>query len=141
MAHHFTSRGLHIDGLFFLPPRQAQAELGRGALLVDIREPYEIMGRTVAAGEVLPVRRTRLAEAVASLPRDRGIIIADSTGVRARAAARLLAEAGLERIAILDGGMVEWHRGGLPTDVDRAGLPMGSCACKLEPIGGSLDER
>ncbi len=136
MTHRFVSPGMHIDGLFFLTPTETLAEIGAGALVLDIREPYEIMGRTVAVGEVLALRRSRLADGIAELPRDRGIIIVDSTGMRARAAARLLAEHGLERVAILAGGLVEWHRGGHPTDVDVGGLPMGGCACQLKPIGG-----
>ncbi len=136
MAHRFASPGLQIDGLFFLTASETAAELEAGALLLDIREPHAIMGRTVATGEVLTIRRTRLRGQLDRVPRDRGIIVADSAGMHARAAARSLLDHGLERVAILAGGLVEWHRGGWPTDVDVGGLPMGQCACKLTPAKG-----
>jgi len=140
MGHEFESRGLRIDGHFFLTPREALRELERGAVMVDIREPHEIMGRTLTVGAVLAIRRTRLAEKLAALPQDRGIIVADSTGTRSRAAALSLGDAGFERVAILAGGIVEWQRGGLPVEVDIGGLPMGSCACRLKPMeGGEFD--
>ena len=135
MSHSFTSKGMPIDGLYFLTPSEVRAELEQGALLVDIREAHEIMGRTVAIGEVLPLPRSELAGGVAGLPDDRGLILADSTGVRARAAALLLAAAGIEQVAILAGGVIEWHRNGLPTDVNAADLPIGSCACRLTTAG------
>ncbi len=62
MSHRFTSKGLDIDGLFFLTPREAFAELQQGAMLVDIREPHEIMGRTVVGGEVKPTSGGEFAE-------------------------------------------------------------------------------
>ncbi len=124
-------RGRVLRGVRVLTPVQARAELEEGALQVDLRSERAIMGRVIGVGERLwSPRRALVPE---SLPRDRLLLLVDSTGVHARGVAQQLQAQGLERVAILGGGLAEWHRGGLPTEVDRGELPVGSCACQVRP--------
>jgi rhodanese-related sulfurtransferase len=133
MDEFFAGRGLLIAGTVFLSPREALEAVGRGALLVDLREPYELAMKKFDLPEVLHLPHSALCDKWASLPTDRPLVLADSVGMRSKAAARLLRDRGLPQLASLNGGMLDWDRDGLPTRTDPAEQWTGSCACQLKP--------
>ena len=125
--------GMHIQGLWFLSPREALQVLQEGALLVDLRldELFEMKAFSVPSQVRLeyPV----MAEQAAELPKDRLLILADSSGVYTKGAAAVLKALGFERIACLNGGMLAWDQEGLPLATDPAALLNGPCPCVLRP--------
>ncbi|BDU73180.1 hypothetical protein METEAL_23540 [Mesoterricola silvestris] len=78
------------------------------------------------------VPHSELIEHTGSLPKDRLLILADSSGVYTKAAAATLRAAGFDRIACLNGGMLAWDDAGMPLATDPAALLHGSCPCVLK---------
>jgi rhodanese-related sulfurtransferase len=120
------------SGILNLCPREALDFLARGALLVDLREPYETNFRVFDVEEVLYVPWTGFSSCSGSLPHDRALILADAAGLYGKEAARILLDAGYSNLANLAGGMIDWDREGLPVRKDASFELSGQCACKLK---------
>lgn len=130
---HFDGRGLVIDGLVFLSPREVQPFLEGNAILVDLREEMEKNGREFQVKTRVSLPWRRFEEESALLPRDRPLILADCVGIHSKEAARLLLSRGYEQVASLIGGMVDWLGDGLPVVTDHGEQLTGSCTCQLRP--------
>jgi len=125
--------GMVIQGLGFLAPREALEALRQGALLVDLRSE-ELHGmKAFAVPDHFHVPHPALPAHVASLPKDRLLVLADSSGVFVRGAAAVLQVAGIERIACLNGGMLAWDNADLPVKTHADALLHGDCACVMRP--------
>lgn len=86
----------------------AEAAALRGALFLDVREPFEwdicrIGGSTLLPLGLLPARAD-------SLPRDRTLVVLCHHGVRSARAAAFLRAAGFPRVYNLAGGIDRWAR-------------------------------
>jgi rhodanese-related sulfurtransferase len=95
----------------------AQAELDRGALLIDVRDQKEWDAGHAPTAFHVPLRK--LPERIARLPAGRSFVVVCRSGNRSRTAAELLA-AKRPDVAHVSGGMKAWAKAGLPV-VDRAG--------------------
>jgi rhodanese-related sulfurtransferase len=124
--------GMTIDGLWFLSPREVQAVLGQDPLLVDLRMDELVEMKTFDVPRWIHIPHDRLAEGMADLPKDRLLILADSSGVYTKAVARELLAHGYERIACLIGGMLIWDQEGFPVRTDPDLLLNGQCPCVLK---------
>jgi rhodanese-related sulfurtransferase len=95
-------------------PAQVNEWVAAGrAILLDVREEDEREQARIPGSLWIPMEDVtgRLAE----LPRDRTLIVYCHSGVRSAYVARHLMDAGLEA-ANLAGGIVAWHRSGLPIE-------------------------
>ena len=92
-------------------------------LVVDVREPDEYRGELghVPGAELVPLET--LEARAAALARDRPIVTVCRSGGRSGKAAIALGRLGFEAVASLHGGMTEWNRRALPTEL---GAPPGS---------------
>lgn len=133
MGDCFAGRGLRIDGLVHLSPREALPFLEDGAILVDLREGLERNGRGFKVKNLVVLPYRELAAAMDTLPRGTPLILADCVGLKSKDALRYLVEHGYESVASLNGGMVDWQGDGLPTIIDREEELAGSCTCRLRP--------
>lgn len=124
------------DGILNLSPAEAYGFLRAGAMLVDLREPYETNYRVFDVDEVLYVAWTSFLSGYAHVPRGRALILADASGIYCRAAARILTEAGYVNVAKLSGGMIDWDADGLPVRKDDGYERGGQCACKMKTRDG-----
>jgi arsenate reductase (thioredoxin) len=127
----FAGRGLCINGITHVSPREALAAIEQGALLVDIREEYELAMKTFDVPGVVFLANSTFAGTFDQLPTDRPLILADSVGLRSRDAVVLLQQHGYTELASLNGGILDWNNAGLPTRV--GSLWTGQCACQLKP--------
>src|SRR5581483_6367377 len=82
-----------------------------GALLLDVREPYEWQAGHAPHAQHIPLGQLPLR--VGELPGDRPIVTVCRSGHRSAHAATLLAKVGREA-SNLAGGMHAWVRAGLP---------------------------
>jgi rhodanese-related sulfurtransferase len=83
------------------------AQLRReGALLVDVREPFEVATCTIAGSRHIPMRQ--IPESLASLPRDRHILVLCHVGSRSLRVTRFLRANGFERVSNVAGGIEAW---------------------------------
>lgn len=128
-----AGRGMLIDGLVYLSPKEALPFLEAGAILVDLREGEERNGRSFGAGNVILLPFRSLEVDFPSLPKDRLLILADCVGLKSKQGLYFLRDRGYELIASLIGGMVDWEQDGMPTVIDRDEELSGGCACKLKP--------
>jgi rhodanese-related sulfurtransferase len=89
-------------------PREAEALVAEGALVLDVRTPeeYDELGH-VPGARLLPSDLVACAPAV--LPEDgRPIVVCCEHGIRSRHAADLLARAGVSGVVNMAGGMSRW---------------------------------
>jgi rhodanese-related sulfurtransferase len=94
--------------------RQGQAMKDQGAVLLDVREPYEYQEAHVPGSVLVPLGqlKSRLQEirALGSKP----VAIICRSGRRSSIAAELLAQAGWTNVYNVQGGMIAWENAALP---------------------------
>jgi molybdopterin/thiamine biosynthesis adenylyltransferase/rhodanese-related sulfurtransferase len=98
-------------------PADALDLAARGAVLLDVRDPAELLAGT--AQGAIHVPRCDLAARIAELAPDRRttLLLLCASGVRSLAAAAQLAALGYEDVRSISGGLARWRREGLPTAV------------------------
>ncbi len=95
-------------------PKQTQAEVSAGALLIDVREPHEWNVGHLPGAQHIPMGEipSRLGE----LPRNRKIIFTCRSGNRSGHIKDLLIdEFGYSDVHNQLGGIIAWQLDGLPT--------------------------
>ncbi|WP_291270359.1 rhodanese-like domain-containing protein [Geothrix sp.] len=132
----FDGRGMVIQGLRFLAPKEALAALNEGALLVDLRLDELAEMKAFKVPETIRIPHEELPGLLAELPAGRPLLLADSAGVYTKEAAHRLLEHGFTQVACLNGGMLLWDQEGLPVATDAAALLHGECPCVLRPRKG-----
>jgi molybdopterin/thiamine biosynthesis adenylyltransferase/rhodanese-related sulfurtransferase len=80
--------------------------------LLDVREPYEIPARALAASVNIPL--ADLPSRLAEVPRSRDVVIYCESGTRSARALAVLRGAGHTRVSHLAGGIARWLREGRP---------------------------
>jgi rhodanese-related sulfurtransferase len=98
-----------------IPPEEAARLVREGAVLVDVREPYELAAERIAGAIELPL--SGLAQGLpADLPQGRAPIFLCASGARTLRNSAALAEiAGTSPAYGLAGGIVAWKQAGYPT--------------------------
>ncbi len=94
-------------------PEQASELIKQGALMVDVRETWELEQIRVADAVHIPLME--LPRRMQELPQDRTLVMLCQSGGRSQQAARLLAASGYPDVLNLQGGILGWHHAGLPT--------------------------
>ena len=82
--------------------------------LVDVRSPgeYNSDGH-ISGSRLIPLQA--LTQRANELPKDQPIVCICRSGSRSQVAAEQLAQLGFTDVANLSGGMIGWHRNGLPS--------------------------
>ena len=83
-------------------------------LAVDVRTPGEREQKHIAGSLSVPL--TRLAERLATLPKERSLLVYCAGGYRSSIAASLLQRAGFERVGEIAGGIAGWESAKLPVE-------------------------
>lgn len=93
-----------------LPPEvdvvTAAQMLRDGALLLDVREPFELALSTIAGSRHIPMRQ--IPGALGELPRDRPIIVLCHAGVRSMKVTGYLRANGYSLVSNIAGGIDAW---------------------------------
>jgi rhodanese-related sulfurtransferase len=107
---------------FFGGPGPAHAEIsvrdaeqrvaGGSAVLIDVREPVEWRQGHAPGATSIPL--AQLSARIASLSRDRDVLLICRSGNRSGVAQDILARAGFDHAINVQGGMLAWQRDGLP---------------------------
>jgi rhodanese-related sulfurtransferase len=98
---------------FEVNPTEAQQMIADGAVLLDVREPEELVAARVADAVHIPM--ADLPERYDDLPEDRTIVVLCHSGHRSAQATAFLIQQGLEA-RNLAGGIVAWAADGLPVE-------------------------
>jgi adenylyltransferase/sulfurtransferase len=81
---------------------------GTGAVILDVREPFEHAIGIVKGSLLVPMRQ--VPEAIGDLPGDKPILVICHTGVRSLRVAEFLRARGFENATSIAGGIAEWSR-------------------------------
>jgi len=84
----------------------AAQQVQAGALLLDIREPFETAICTVAGSRLMPMRE--VPEHLADLPRDQPILVLCHAGVRSLRVTQFLRANGFAQVSNVAGGITAW---------------------------------
>lgn len=95
-------------------PAAAFAMTKKGALLVDVREPWEIARKAFDVPSVMVIPLGKIAQQLREIPADRSLVIACNSGNRSVTAVRLLLSRGYRKVVNMERGIVGWERDGLP---------------------------
>jgi glyoxylase-like metal-dependent hydrolase (beta-lactamase superfamily II)/rhodanese-related sulfurtransferase len=102
-------------GVWQVEPEWVHGQHGK-LTLVDVRELDEVkateMG-VIEGAQIIPL--SQLRDNIDQIPRDRPVICVCPAGARSAIAANILEAAGIEKVANLRGGLLEWRAQGLPT--------------------------
>ena len=94
-------------------PKQAQDEVARGALLIDVREQHEWDAGRMPGAQLIPVGD--IPARVRDLPRDKKIIFTCRSGNRSgHIKDYMIDEHGYTDVHNLLGGILAWQAEGLP---------------------------
>lgn len=131
MKEDFNNLGFEIDGMLHLTGKQALSCIQQGAILVDVREDYEIAIKDFGVGNVLLCPHTGFDTLYKTLPRDKALILADCVGLHSKEAVKKMLECGYTMVANLIGGIAGWERDGLPMSSDIETMN-GQCMCQIK---------
>ena len=123
-----------------LSPREALEYCNRGAVLLDVREEYVNEFKLFDVPTAFQIPFSHLKAEYAALPKEKLIIVSDTSGLRSGETLEFLNAQGFHRLAILAGGFVEWERDGMPILADNSEKLTGSCACQLRARGKKKGE-
>lgn len=83
--------------------------------IIDVREPYEYKEGHIPGSKLIPLGQlTRRLNELG--PKDREVIVVCRSGSRSGQAAHQLAAMGYNKVVNLRGGILSWHRAGLPSE-------------------------
>jgi rhodanese-related sulfurtransferase len=87
---------------------------GNSPLLVDVRSPGEYHSDGHITGSRL-IPLPALLQRTHELPKDQPIVCVCRSGSRSQVACEQLSQLGFKDLTNLSGGMIGWHRNGLPS--------------------------
>ena len=95
------------------------------ATVLDVRSPAEYRAGHIPGARLVPVDQLNVSNVAdlidgADLRADNPLYLTCHAGVRAEQAAQVLREAGVEHLALVQGGTEAWEKAGLP--VNRCGI-------------------
>lgn len=131
MKEDFQNLGFEIDGVLHLTGKQAFACLQQGAILVDVREEYEIAIKDFGISNKLECPFTAFDRLYKTLPGNKPLILTDCVGIHSKAAVIKLLTNGYTKVANLVGGVASWERDGLPMNTDVETMS-GQCMCQIK---------
>jgi len=91
---------------------EAKELLANGAVLLDVREPFEYYAQHAPDARLVPL--SALPSLVGELDQQRTIVVVCRSGNRSASATSFLKHQGLDAVN-LSGGMIAWVNAGLPT--------------------------
>ena len=102
-----------------LSPERAAELIDAGAVLIDVRRPYEYEGGRIAGAR--NIEMNELTAHAEELPRDRPVIFYCRSGNRSGMAVAAFREAGYDAHNIA-GGLQAWHAEGRPLEPEDGGV-------------------
>jgi rhodanese-related sulfurtransferase len=100
------------DRFINLSPAEVEAALAGGAVLIDVREPYEFEAARIAGALNYPLSSFDPT----TLPQDAPLILSCARGARSVTAMQMCAAAGVAFDGHLAGGLHAWAMAGLPIE-------------------------
>lgn len=121
-----------------LSVQEASKLLSESALLIDVREPDEVVEQAYDVKEIKNIPLGELENHLTEIPKNKLVILACRAGGRSAKAFDLLKSRGFINIANMEGGMNAWEAAGLPikaADVSSDSLSVSKTSCVPDPSG------
>jgi len=116
-----------IPGVRHILSADAFAAIQNGdAVIIDVREMYEVQLENILHDKVLNHPMSVIIERLPYIAKDQKIIVICAHGERSVKVANLLQFQGYPEVASLDGGFEAWKNAGLPYE---SVLPFTGCGC------------
>lgn len=131
----FGKYGFVSHGVRNLTPSESFELCEKGASIVDVREEYLTVFKMFMFEGIIYLPFSDLEKSWQQLPKDKPLILADSVSIKSREAVVFLTQRGLNNVANMAGGIVDWERDGLPVTTDESYRLTGSCLCQLKARG------
>jgi rhodanese-related sulfurtransferase len=93
-------------------PEEARAKQQAGAVIVDVREPYELREGYFPGAVHIPLRS--LSPRMKELDPSKEIVVVCRSGNRSITAAQFLQQGGFPQVSSMAGGMIGWTRQRFP---------------------------
>ena len=127
------TKGMLIDGIRYLTPREAQSLTDEDLVFIDLRPNFEVHAKQIRVKSIVFIFWKEFEETFTILNPEKSFVLLDEVGIHSKQIARFLLSKGFSQVAVLSGGIVDWERDGLPIAIDKAELMTGSCMCTLKP--------
>lgn len=95
-------------------PAKAFAMIQKGALLVDVREAYEVARKSFDVPDIMLIPFRDFEKRFQEIPVKRQVIIACNSGNRSAVATRVLMNHGYRKVVNMQYGIMRWAKEGLP---------------------------
>ncbi|MBE3557268.1 MAG: hypothetical protein IMW91_09415 [Firmicutes bacterium] len=104
----WQAAGLPVEGVGNITPDELHARLQKGEPLtvIDVREPYEWRSGVIEGALKIPMGQ--IPSQLASIPKDRPVVVVCASGNRSATVATFLHQQGYPRVMNLAGGMSLW---------------------------------
>ncbi|MBI9068374.1 MAG: rhodanese-like domain-containing protein [Salinivirgaceae bacterium] len=114
-----------------ISPKEAFKKCQSGAIILDVRMEYLTAYKKFDVETLILIPYKQIESDHHSIPKNKNVIIADSTGIKSKEIYEKLWNYGYTKIFNLAGGLVEWERDGLPIIINNKKRLSGSCMCQL----------
>ncbi len=93
-------------------PEEARAKQQTGAVIVDVREPYELREGYIPGAVHIPLGS--LSRRMKELDPSKELVVVCRSGNRSITAVRFLQQGGFSQVSSMAGGMISWTRQRFP---------------------------
>ena len=122
-----------INGVNHISPKDAYSIRFEDVLFVDIRESDFFAYKKIDVPNTVFIEFDEIISRFEELPKDKLIIIVDSSGNKSRIIVEKAVELGYANFINLIGGVLEWDKDKMPLIVNLDEELHGQCACRLSP--------
>ena len=122
-----------IKGVNHISPKDAYSIRFEDVLFVDIRESDFFAYKKIDVPNTVFIEYNEIISRFEELPKDKLIIIVDSSGNKSRIIVEKAVELGYANFINLIGGVLEWDKDKMPLIVNLDEELHGQCACRLSP--------
>lgn len=126
-------RGMIINGMRHLGPKESLEEIREGAILVDVRPEALTWMKSFDVEGVIYCPHEEFSKHFDLIPKDKPVILADAVGLRSKECVEILMKNGYENVANMAGGITDWEQDGLPLLKNKGRELNGPCLCMLRP--------
>ena len=104
MFRNFFSKPVVVE----VTAEQARTKQKAGAVIVDVREPYELRDGYIPGAVHIPLRS--LSQRMKELDPTKEFVVVCRSGNRSVTGARVLQQGGFPQVSSMSGGMIAWMR-------------------------------